>query len=66
MKRLVADRGFGFLTGPHGDVFMHRNGGDPDVFDTLEVGEVVTYIEQTSPKGLRALDVQPIVGNLST
>ena len=60
VKRLIRDKGFGFITGPHGDVFCHRSNGDPDVFDTLEVGEVVTYLEQTGPKGLRALDVQPI------
>ena len=62
IKRLIRDRGFGFITGPNGDVFVHRSGGDPDVFDALEVGEMVTYLEQTSPKGLRALDVQPIGG----
>ena len=60
VKRIVRDRGFLFLTGPNGDVFGHRSGGDPDLWDALEVGEVVTFIEQDGPKGLRALDIQPI------
>ena len=60
IKRLIRDKGFGFITGPKGDVFCHRSGGDPAVFDLLEVGNVVTYIEQAGPKGLRALDVQPL------
>ena len=61
VKRLLRDKGYGFLTGPNGDVFMHRSAGDPDVFDVLEVGESVTYYEDSNPKGLRARDVQPAV-----
>ena len=60
VKRIVRDRGFLFLTGPHGDVFGHRSGGDPETWDALEVGDVVTFLEETWPKGLRALDIQPV------
>ena len=60
VKRLLSDKGFGFIVGPNGDVFMHRSNMDPDVFDTLEIGEQVTYVEQASAKGLRAVDVQVV------
>ena len=62
VKRLLHDKGYGFITGPTDDVFMHRSWSDPDIFDELQVGGLVTYREQVGPKGQRALDVQRQVG----
>ena len=58
VKRLLHDKGYGFITGQTDDVFMHRSLSDPDVFDGLNVGDLVTYREEVGPKGQRALDVQ--------
>jgi cold shock CspA family protein len=60
VKRILVEKGYAFLTGPHGDVFMHRSASDPQVFDTLLVGERVTYVERHGPKGLKAEDVIPL------
>lgn len=60
VKKIVADRGFGFITGEDGkDYFFHRDDvGAPLSFDRLNGGESVTYEVETSPKGPRATRVQ--------
>ena len=58
IKRLVMDRGFGFLSGEDGkEYFFHRSGTDTD-FDRLQGGERVTFEIEPSPKGPRAGKVQ--------
>jgi cold shock protein len=60
VKKLVADRGFGFITADDGkDYFFHRDGltGSLD-FDRLLGGEKVQFEIEQSPKGLRAKNVQ--------
>ena len=57
IKKLVADRGFGFITADDGkDYFFHRS-ATPE-FDRLVGGEQVTFEIETSPKGPRAGKVQ--------
>lgn len=52
--RVVADKGFGFLAGPDGtEYFFHRSAAAID-FDTLTVGNVVTFVPTQGPKGPRA------------
>jgi CspA family cold shock protein len=60
VKKLVADRGYGFITGDDGkDYFFHRSGLElPLDFDLLEDGERVTFEIETSPKGPRAIHVR--------
>ncbi len=61
IKKIVADRGFGFITGENGsDYFFHRDqlGGGLD-FDRLKPGERVSFETQQGPKGPRAVDVRP-------
>ena len=58
VKRLLLEKGYGFITGPDGDVFMHRSGSSPEVFDGLLEGVAVSYISQSSNKGKRAMDVR--------
>ncbi len=59
IKRLVADRGFGFIAQSDGgkDLFFHRS--QSEAFEDLQNGDNVTYdsIEQ-SDKGPRAVGVK--------
>lgn len=60
VKRVVGDRGFGFIAGEDGsEYFFHRDQlqGGLD-FDTLRPGERVTFETQAGPKGPRAVAVQ--------
>lgn len=54
VKRMLADKGFGFLIGPNGDVFMHRSACAPLVFEHLRVGDTVSFLEAETNKGRRA------------
>ena len=60
IKKLVADRGFGFITGEDGkDYFFHRDGLAPTLdFDRLVGGEAVEFEVQSSPRGPRAVNVR--------
>ena len=58
IKKLVSDRGFGFIAAEDGkEYFFHRSGTDTD-FDRLQGGERVTFEVEASPKGPRAGRVQ--------
>jgi len=59
VKKIVADRGFGFITADDGkDYFFHRDGLDESLdFDRLNGGEKVTFEVESSPKGPRASKV---------
>lgn len=56
IKKLVHDRGFGFIASEDGkDYFFHRSGLDTTMnFDSLTGGERVTFEIETSQKGPRA------------
>jgi CspA family cold shock protein len=58
IKKLVSERGFGFIAADDGkEYFFHRSGTDVD-FDTLLGGEHVTFQVEPSPKGPRAAQVR--------
>ncbi len=59
IKKIVADRGFGFITAEDGkDYFFHRDGLDSTLdFDRLIGGERVEFEIEQSPKGPRAAKV---------
>ena len=59
IKKVVADRGFGFITGEDGkDYFFHRDGLTSTLnFDRLNGGEKVEFEIEQSPKGSRARNV---------
>jgi CspA family cold shock protein len=61
IKKLVSDRGFGFIAAEDGkEYFFHRTGLDSDLnFDSLAGGERVTFEIEASPKGPRAGRVKP-------
>jgi cold shock protein len=53
IKKLVSDRGFGFIAAEDGkEYFFHRDAVDN--FDSLNGGEKVTFEVEASPKGPRA------------
>jgi len=60
IKKVVADRGFGFITAEDGkDYFFHRDGLDQSLdFDRLMGGERVEFNVEQSPKGPRASQVR--------
>jgi CspA family cold shock protein len=60
IKKLVSDRGFGFIAAADGkEYFFHRSGVDSAIdFDALSGGESVTFEVEASPKGPRAGRVQ--------
>jgi cold shock protein len=60
IKKVVSDRGFGFIAAEDGkEYFFHRNGltASLDV-DRLTGGEKVQFDVEASPKGPRATNVQ--------
>jgi CspA family cold shock protein len=56
VKKIVADRGFGFIASEDGkDYFFHRTGLEPPlVFEQLATGERVEFQLVSDPKGMRA------------
>jgi CspA family cold shock protein len=60
IKKVVSDRGFGFIAAEDGkEYFFHRNGLQSSLdFDRLMGGERVTFEIEASPKGPRANDVR--------
>ncbi len=59
IKKLVSDRGFGFIAAEDGkEYFFHRDGMEG--FDNLRGGENVTFEVEASPKGPRAQKVQVV------
>jgi len=63
IKRVVRDRGFGFILTPDGkEVFFHRNGLEGMDFDSLRGGTTVELDVEQSEKGPRATNVRPSAG----
>lgn len=58
IKKLVADKGFGFIEGERGDVFFHHSALEGVTIEALSVGQKVEYEEGRGPKGPRAESVR--------
>jgi cold shock protein len=58
IKKLVQERGFGFITGEDGQEYFFHRSGVADDFDGLRGGEKVTFEIERSPKGPRAGSVK--------
>ena len=60
IKKIVADRGFGFIAAEDAkEYFFHRGGLDSSLdFDRLVGGEKVEFEIEQSPKGPRAAQVR--------
>jgi CspA family cold shock protein len=62
IKKVVSERGFGFIAAEDGkEYFFHRGGLEaPLDFDRLSGGEKVSFEIETSPKGPRAVRVSAV------
>ena len=59
IKRLVSDKGFGFVAAGDGnEYFFHQSACNGVEFDDLQEGQAVTFERGQGPKGPRAEDVR--------
>lgn len=59
IKKLVRDRGFGFISDTDGrELFFHQSGLIDLKFDALNEDQEVEFEVETSPKGPRAVNVR--------
>ncbi|MFI5320173.1 MAG: cold-shock protein [Myxococcota bacterium] len=62
IKKMVRDRGFGFIRGEDGkEVFFHRSGMNGSEYDSMDEGQTVEYVIQEGPRGARAEYVKAVV-----
>ena len=62
IKKLVRERGFGFISDVDGsEVFFHQSSLIDVKFDLLNEEQEVEFEIEKSPKGPRAIDVRPVV-----
>ena len=54
IKKVIADKGFGFIGGERGELFFHHSALEGTTIEALRVGQEVTYEEGRGPKGPRA------------
>ncbi len=61
VKKVVSDRGFGFISGEDGkDYFFHRDALASSLdFDRMATGDRVEFEFQSSERGPRAVNVRP-------
>jgi CspA family cold shock protein len=60
IKRLVRDKGFGFIAAGDGaEYFFHQSACSQTPFDQMREGEAVTFEKGQGPKGPRAENVRP-------
>jgi len=57
IKKLVSERGFGFIEGERGELFFHHSAVQDSPFESLREGQSVNYTEGRGPKGPRAESV---------
>ena len=61
IKKLVRDRGFGFISDTDGrELFFHQSGLMEVKFDALNEEQSVTYEVEKSDKGPRAINVRVV------
>ena len=59
IKKLVTDKGFGFIAGDGKELFFHQSSVEGASFDDLREGQPVEFTEGQGPKGPRAENVKP-------
>ena len=58
IKKLIMDKGFGFIQGEHGELFFHHSALDGVAIEELREGQKVEFEEGRGPKGPRAENVK--------
>ena len=62
VKKLVRDRGFGFISDTDGrEVFFHQSGLVESSFNVLSIDQQVEFDVEKSDKGPRAINVHVVV-----
>ena len=60
IKRLVSDKGFGFIAASDGnEYFFHQSACSQTPFDELREGQAVTFDKGQGPKGPRGGSAKP-------
>ena len=59
IKKLITDKGFGFIEGDQGDIFFHHSSLVEVAIESLQEGQLVEYEVGQGPKGPRAENVKP-------
>ncbi len=62
IKKLVSDRGFGFIAGERGEIFFHHSALEGTTIEALSEGQLVEFEEGSGPKGPRAENVRLVEG----
>ena len=60
IKKVIADKGFGFIEGEKGDLFFHHSEVQGATIEQLQIGQLVEFEESHGPKGPRAENVRVI------
>ena len=60
IKKLISEKGFGFIKGERSEIFFHRSAVEGASFDELREGQAVEYQEGQGPKGPKAENVRPV------
>lgn len=60
IKKLISDKGFGFIEGERGELFFHHSSVVETSFESLSEGQEVSFDEGRGPKGPRAENVKPV------
>ncbi len=58
IKKLITDKGFGFIEGDQGDIFFHHSSLVEVAIESLQEGQLVEYEVGSGPKGPRAENVK--------
>ena len=62
IKKLVSDRGFGFVEGERGELFFHHSEVQGTTFDELQEGQILEYEIGEGRKGPCATTVRVVEG----
>ena len=60
IKKLITNKGFGFIEGESGELFFHISALENSTFEELREGQSVEYTEGEGAKGPRAENVRVV------
>ena len=60
IKKLISEKGFGFIQGERGELFFHHSAVEGTTFEELHEGQTVEFTEGSGPKGPRAENVTAV------
>jgi CspA family cold shock protein len=58
IKKLISDKGFGFIAGDGNDLFFHHSAVEGTPFESLQEGQTVEFTVGQGQKGPRAENVR--------